>query len=544
MSSGTGSEPRHAREALQLHYLFASQRFDAEGAPLLRLLWESCAQADMGVAVQPGGELTLPDRDVLTAGVGFRSLRQRSDADGSRQAMLYRLNDVVGLTVMLAADEGPGRSAAESARVLRALERTWDEARARARATQTDPGTGAGPGSGSDSDTDTDTNTEADPSLIGSARIHRSLRVPDGSGGSGGSATTDLAAVGEELRQELAPQARLSRPVETDDGLMLWEITRSDDGFSAPRDLLVTTSATDEQEGLLDDWSWYAAHGDLVPLTRYLIGAAQIRENHRVRLESSAAMDDHLARLRRDGEELTRQWQDLTARSEAGSAVGRRTLAHWERLSEQARRALAEERLASATTLGLRTMARSLEIASAALRVLGTGADGRPRVLDTDEDHRARLAAVLDDDVTYFAVAREHVAEAARVASESAAQRLQGHQQYLSLIQTTVIGALLLTLTAVQALAYKPPVPVRLHAPLIAFFGSLGLVLPLLVVRRWRGGTGGRIGGVLEIGSLAAAGGAAGWLAGRSLGHTAPGVLAGAALLAVLGILLTRRSSP
>lgn len=522
MSSGTGSEPRHAREALQLHYFFASQRFGDEGGRLLRLLWATCAQAGMDMALQPGGELSLPGRGVLTVGVGFRSLRQRSDADGTRQAMLYRLNNVVGLTVMLAADEGPGRSAAESARVLRALERTWDEARARAVATQTDPSP----------------SPDADASIIGSVRIHRSLRVPDGS------AAPDLAAVGEGLRRELAPQARLSRPVETDNGLMLWEFTESDDGIAAPRDLLVTALATDEQEGLLDDWSWHAAHGDLVPLTRYLIGAAQVRENHRVRLESSAAMDEHLDRLRRDGEELTRKWQDLTASSETGSAVGRRTLAHWERLSEQARRALAEERLASATTLDLRTMTRSLEIASAALRVLGTGADGRPRVLDTDEDYRTRLAAVLDDDVTYLALAREHVAEAARVASESAAQRLQGHQQYLSLIQTTVIGALLLTLTAVQALAYKPPVPVRLHAPLIAFFGSVGLVLPLLVVRRWRGGTGGRIGGVLEIGSLAVTGSAAGWLVGRALGHATPGILAGVALLAVLGILLTRRSSP
>ncbi|MGW5780275.1 CATRA conflict system CASPASE/TPR repeat-associated protein [Streptomyces sp. NPDC003863] len=522
MSSGTGSEPRHAREALQLHYFFASQRFADEGGRLLRLLWEACAQTGMNTALQSGGELTLPDGDVLTGGFAFRSLRQRSDADGTRQAMLYRMNDVVGLTVMLAADEGPGRSAAESARVLRALERTWDEARVRAVAAQTDPSATA----------------DTDASLIGSVRVHRSLRVPDGS------TVMELAAVGEGLRRELAPQARLSRPVVTDDDLMLWEITRSDGGFSAPRDLLITTLATDEQEGLLDDWSWHAAHGDLVPLTRYLIGATQVRENHRVRLDSSADLAEHLHRLRHDSAELTRNWQNLTASSQVGSAIGRRALVRWERLAEQARRALAEERLAGATTSNLRTMTRSLEVASAAMRILGTGADGRPRVLDRDEEIRARLAAMLDDDVTYLGIAREQVAEAARVATESAAQRLQGHQQYLSLIQTTVIGALLLTLTAVQALAYKPPVPARLHAPLIAFLGALGLVLPLLVVRRWRGGTGGRIGGVLEIASLAVTGAAAGWLAGRSLGHTAPSVLAGAALLAVLGVLLTRRASP
>ncbi|MFJ7131451.1 hypothetical protein [Streptomyces fungicidicus] len=130
---------------------------------------------------------------------------------------------------------------------------------------------------------------------------------------------------------------------------------------------------------------------------------------------------------------------------------------------------------------------------------MGSHADGQPKVLYSDEEQREQLAAVLGDDVTYLGSAREQVAEAARVATESAAQRLQSHQ-YLSLVQTTVIGSVLLALTAIQALAYELPVPERLHAPLIALLSSSGLVLPLLVGRRRRGGTGGRIGGVLEIG--------------------------------------------
>ncbi|MGY3204827.1 CATRA conflict system CASPASE/TPR repeat-associated protein [Streptomyces sp. TE5632] len=508
-------EPRLAREALQLHYFFASQRFGSSGGRLLGLLWETCARAGMETALQPGGELSLPVG--LKGGAGFHSLRQRSDATGTRQAMLYRLHDVVGLTVMLAADEGPGRTAEESAQVLRALERSWEETRARAAAARGDANT--------------------DTSLIGSVRVHRSLSVPDGT------SCPDPTLVGEGLCRELAPQSRLSRPVETDTGLTLWEITRSREMLSGHRDLLVTTVATDQQEGLLDDWSWYSEHG-LVPLTRYLIGAALMRENYRLRLDSDATLNERLDRMKRVGEELTRQWHELTATSAAQPAIGRGTLARWERIAEQAQQALTEERLASASNHGLRYMTRSLDVASAGLRVLGANADGQPRVLDNDEELRVQLAAVLDDDVTYMDIAREQVAEAARVATESAAQRLQSHQQYLSLVQATVIGSVLLALTAIQALAYKVPVPVRLHAPLIALLGSSGLVLPLLVVRRWRGGTGGRIGGVLEIGSLAVAGAAAGWLVGRSLGHTAESVLTGMVLVAVLGSWLTRRSSP
>ncbi|MGC5412124.1 hypothetical protein ACPXCX_52035, partial [Streptomyces sp. DT225] len=139
-------------------------------------------------------------------------------------------------------------------------------------------------------------------------------------------------------------------------------------------------------------------------------------------------------------------------------------LARWERIAERAQQSLAEERLASATTYDLRNVTHTLEVASAALLVLGTHADGRPRVLDADEEKRTQLAAVLSDDVMQFDSAREQVAEAARVASESAAQRLQSHQQYLSLVQTTVIGSVLLALTVVQTLGYKLPVPERLHA--------------------------------------------------------------------------------
>ncbi|MGC4949520.1 CATRA conflict system CASPASE/TPR repeat-associated protein [Streptomyces sp. DT224] len=509
-------EPRLAREALQLHYFFASQQFGNPGGRLLDLLWETCAQAGMDTAVQPGGELALPV--ALTDGVGFQSLRQRSDATGSRQAMLYRLHETVGLTVMLAADEGPGRTAAESAQVLSTLERSWEENRARAAAMRGVVGT--------------------DTSLIGSVRIRRALGVPDST------SPPDPALVGEALRRELAPQSRLSRPVETDTGLTLWEITRLGTGSSACRELLVTTVATDQQEGLLDDWSWYPEHGGFVPLTRYLLGAAQIHASYRLRLDRDAALSRRLARLRRTGDELTRQWLELTTDSTSRPATGRRLLARWERIAERAQQSLAEERLASATTYDLRNVTHTLEVASAALLVLGTHADGRPRVLDADEEKRTQLAAVLSDDVMQFDSAREQVAEAARVASESAAQRLQSHQQYLSLVQTTVIGSVLLALTVVQTLGYKLPVPERLHAPLITLLGASALSLPLLVVRRWRGGTGGRIGGVLEIGSLAVTGAAAGWLASKTFGHTAAGVLSGTVLVAVLGTWLTRRSSP
>ncbi|MEU9367244.1 CATRA conflict system CASPASE/TPR repeat-associated protein [Streptomyces avermitilis] len=509
------SETRYAREALLLHYFFGTDRLDLRGTRRLALLWNACAQAGMDRSPSAGGDLSLPAD--LNHGVSGRSLQQRTDATATRQAMIYRSRGVVGLTVMLAADEGPGRTSAQSAARLRDLAQSWDEACARV----------AVAGLGAD-----------DRTLIGSVRVYRSLILP------GGTTPVDPTAVGEELRRELAPDARLSSPVDLTDRLTLWEFTQQGEPFPTDRELLATGPATDEQEGLLDDWTWATADDRLVPLTRYLANATIVHDQNRVRVEYAAPLTDRLRRLRRSGEELTREWQQVLVGHAASTRIGRRDLARCESIAFRAQRLLAEERLANAATGDLRVMLRTLEIAVGGMRVLGKEADGTPKTLGRDEECHSILAQVLDDDVTYGDIAREQVAEVARIASETATQHLQRHEQYLALIQTAIIGALLMALTAIQALAYKLPVPDRLHAPLITLLGSLGLGLPLLVVRRWRGGTGGWIGSVLEIASLAATGAAAGWLAGRALGHTGPWILGGVVLLGVAGTWLTRRSSP
>ncbi|MFF5550844.1 CATRA conflict system CASPASE/TPR repeat-associated protein [Streptomyces olivaceoviridis] len=511
------SEARYAREALLLHYFFGVERLALRGTHHLGLLWDACAQAGLDRTPSPGGDLSLPTD--LDAGLGGRTLCQRTDATATRQATLYSLNGVVGLTVMLAAEEGPGRTGVQSAARLRALAQDWDEACARATAA-------AGRA------------TDDGRTVIGSVRVHRSLTLP------GGPTPGDPAAVGEELRRELAPQTQLSRPVNLTGQLVLWELTRRGDPFSTDRELLATGPATDEQEGLLDDWTWTTVDDSLVPLTRYLANAAIVRDQYRVRVADAASIAGRLRGLRRQGAELTREWRDVLVAHPTGTRMGRRDLARCESIAVRAQRLLAEERLAHAATGDMRLMLRNLEIAADGMKVLGTGADGTPKTVGRDKECHSNLAQVLDDDVAHSEIAREQVAETARIASETATQHLQRHQQYLALIQTAIIGALLMALTAIQALAYKLPIPAGLEAPLIALLGALGLGLPLLVVRRWRGGTGGRIGGVLEVASLAATGAAAGWLAGRALGHTSLLVVSGVVLLGVAGMWLTRRSSP
>jgi hypothetical protein len=68
-------------------------------------------------------------------------------------------------------------------------------------------------------------------------------------------------------------------------------------------------------------------------------------------------------------------------------------------------------------------------------------------------------------------------AEATRVADVTVEGYLRDRQAELTLLQTALIGGLLMVLSAIQALHYTVPLPSPLHAPLIALLGSLALAL-------------------------------------------------------------------
>src|SRR5205823_6139030 len=66
-------------------------------------------------------------------------------------------------------------------------------------------------------------------------------------------------------------------------------------------------------------------------------------------------------------------------------------------------------------------------------------------------------------------------------------ERQRGYAQQVTLIQTSVLGSIIMALTAISAFAYTVPVPNALRGPLVCLLAALALVLPGAAVRWTRG---------------------------------------------------------
>ncbi|MEW2259670.1 CATRA conflict system CASPASE/TPR repeat-associated protein [Streptomyces sp. NPDC047869] len=517
------SEPHYAREALQIHVFLDAALTNGAGRERLLRLWQACGQLGMDRPLPPAADLTLPA--AIGGTPGFRQVKVRqSQSPGVYEAMLYTHGDIVGLTVMLApADDGGTHTAAQAGRVWADLDEQWN----RAIGTSLDP------------------TAEEDP-VIGTARIYRALTADPSS------APHTPEAVGDELRRLVpgtsATPGRLSEHIPLDIGLSLWEVTPTQaDLTSRDRRLITTAPADDTHEERLDSWVWADGSGTPVPLTRYLRHAAVVRHQHRVRAKDDEQLQSRHRRLRQEGDRLLTDCLRLLTTEGRTARTSRRVLVRWEALAQHAQQLLIEERLAAAEASDVCTMGHTVRIASTALAD-SLGSTGL-RPFGSDVRCADQLATLLENDTFYLDIARQRVAEATRIATETATQRLQSHQQYLSLIQTSIIGGLLMALAAVQTLGYKLPLAQPVQGPFIALLATLALCLPTVIIRRWRGGDGGRPGAAFEITSLAATGAAAGWLLNRlavgahgALATTAACIAAGAALFTAAGAWLVRRA--
>ncbi|MFJ8625121.1 CATRA conflict system CASPASE/TPR repeat-associated protein [Kitasatospora sp. NPDC093550] len=519
------TEVRFAGEALQLHYFMDVRQLAGPGRTVLDALWSACGRIGMDRPVPSTGDMVLPH--TIEASSSFHPVRsRRSSGPGMFEARVYVLGGIAGLVVMLAPpDAGASHGMAETATIWADLERAWDGA-------FTPPAQG-----------------DVNP-LIGSVRIYRALAEanPD--------AVLDLDAVAGRLAGIVPGAAtdgtdriseRLSLPTE----LSVREVASRRAGEDhRDRTFVTTTWATDAAEASLDAWSWFDVRSPMAPVTRYLLHAAAVRDQHRIRQAADPVLTRRRTALREGGQLLLLDCHQLLSTSGYHSRAARRELARWEELAERAHRLLLEDAIAADRELKLRTMGRTIGVHSAAMTAaLSTPADPSPRPLFSDARCATRLADVLEEDTFSFGVERERIKEAARIATESATQRLQSHQQYLSLVQTSVIGGLLMALTAVQKLGFRLPLAEHVQGPFIALLATLAVSLPAVIIRRWSGGDGGRPGALFEIAGLAGAGAAVGWLLARGVGHgdwpamvTATFALAGAVLLGTGGAWHARRA--
>lgn len=325
------------------------------------------------------------------------------------------------------------------------------------------------------------------------------------------------------------------------DGIIVWELPEPDcpDGSVCRRILVV---APESQEEALDRLSWSGEGPMLPPLTRYLLHAARIRYQQEVLIRDLPG----LRRLLNDVEDST---SALLTQLRPGNTKGE------ERIDDLIRRAdrLTEVQTRQAGLIDslarIRTMARTVQIAR---RNLGSALDpprfdvaGGP--LDADRQLADTTTEQLHAEEIYLQAALDRAGPLLTAAKNTLDERLRDRIEGRTLVQTSVIGALLAVLAAIQSLGYRLALPRSLQGPLIALVGALVLWLPSAVLhwipgarvpRGWR-----RLDRIL----LAVTCAAAGWLgtaAALQIGtHTPapPGAsLAAAAVAAAAGLAVAR----
>ncbi len=264
---------------------------------------------------------------------------------------------------------------------------------------------------------------------------------------------------------------------ETNEGFRVWRAEEYD-SLKMVSDLYVLAPA--RLESALDAWAWTVpAHQGLRPLTRYLMNAARV--NHARRLYASS--DPLQPRIDQSDRETTALLQTLEPAA-SGAPVP---------LDRVQRAADLLDRTQFFGPHGLlwtitqqRQLTRTVSIAIDNMR-LNTPAVRRrgPGHTWPDTDLAAAEALIrqMESDQVHLEATRERADAARSVASAITERVLTERRNQLTLIQTSVLGAVITALTAVQAFNYKLPVSRALQSPLILLLAALALALPLAVLR-------------------------------------------------------------
>ncbi|MFE3519016.1 CATRA conflict system CASPASE/TPR repeat-associated protein [Streptomyces sp. NPDC059166] len=331
---------------------------------------------------------------------------------------------------------------------------------------------------------------------------------------------------------------------------------RTDQGFSVWREQTGTPEtpgrfyvlAPSEREAALDEWVWYApGEHRLRPLARYLMHMSKIR----YQAQRYDERDSVPSRI-----EESDRWTNALLR-ELDSAGGRQSLEGVVRTAAQLDSTQTSPQGMLWTITRQRQFSNTVAAGmdnllpyTPAVRRIGTG----PSWPESDRAFAERLIQRVDDDRLHLEAARER-ADSVRAQARAATDRaMSDERSLLTLIQTSVLGAVLTGLAAVQTLEYELPLPKPLQSPLIAVLTAFALALPVSVLR-WTGvALGVHRHRWLDRVVAGLAGAAVGWLAVTGYGvvwgagptqavWTLPGAVAaaGAAVLAVDRLL--RRSS-
>ncbi|MFG1947265.1 CATRA conflict system CASPASE/TPR repeat-associated protein [Nonomuraea sp. NPDC048826] len=247
-------------------------------------------------------------------------------------------------------------------------------------------------------------------------------------------------------------------------GVAVWETGVEDDERTRRTFALL---APRELEAKLDAWAWTRGDDRMPPLARHLMHAAKLRYELRVYRRGEAFRE---ARNRVD-----EQVEALL------KALGDDDL-------PDARRELATRQIAAAGLIWSLTRLRELRKTAEIARH-----NMRERNLADDLELADWFLLRLDDDLAYGEATRERAREIGVIADQVIAERLQRRAEETArrwerfrVLETAVVGTLLMMLAAIQALGYRVPVPEHVKPYIVAALGLTAFALTAFGLVRWR----------------------------------------------------------
>ncbi|KOV52598.1 hypothetical protein ADL00_36850 [Streptomyces sp. AS58] len=231
-------------------------------------------------------------------------------------------------------------------------------------------------------------------------------------------------------------------------------------------------------EAAMDRWTWLTDGRALPPLTRYLLHSTKLRcQEHvlvsamprlRAAIEETEQACDTLVDLLRSGD------PPLGQLLEAGRALA----------TVQAEQGGLIAAAADAADM-VETVRAARRNMDAALADVDDCTSGGP--VDMDRAAGSWLEEQLGIELAYLESSRRRADDLARLAATVLDERRRSRQESLTLIQASLLGAMVTALAAIQGLAYQVPLAKPLLAPLVCLLAAVALVLPAAVLNWPRG---------------------------------------------------------
>ena len=296
-------------------------------------------------------------------------------------------------------------------------------------------------------------------------------------------AVEKLPTLCEEELQSLqslpvASPHREPKPYLSEQGFYLWEAPP----YNQRRVFLML--CPEAQEDAATAWLLWQGAEQLAPFIRCFIHASKIRYEDRVYIDDKPKLDELRKDIDKNLDELLQQCKRFTADSVL-------SIQEMIQIQKSVSKLQTQNSGLIMSLSRLKELIVTVEIANRNLQSLLPPAHPRsPQSalvpFHADLEIARWLQRQANYDLRYLEATRERAQEANQLVAvhlEHASQSLRRRQNDLSLLQTSLLGALLAVMSAIEAFQLNLPLPERLHSPLLVFLAALFLFLPPAIMR-------------------------------------------------------------